>query len=319
MLRILSMISLCAFLGAAPARAEEPAKPVVLATLFPVVDFARAIAGDLAEVVPLLPPGAEAHSYSPTPADMMRLSQARLFLYVSDNMETWVPGLVADAPATLLVRSVAPESAAHFETEAAGHAHEAEAASEHHAEGCGHDHLGLDPHIWLDPLRAQAMADRIAEALSEADPAHAETYRVNATALQARIMELHTEIEKGLADCKSRTIICGGHFAFGHFAKRYSLEHLSPYAGFSPNAQPSPRALAELVRTMRELGTTTLFYEEILDPKLSQVLADEIGAQLLPLHSMHNMTPADIAAGATYFSLMRRNLANIRQGLGCAP
>ena len=163
------------------------------------------------------------------------------------------------------------------------------------------------------------MADRIAEALTEADPAHAAAYRANATALQARIMELHAEIEKGLADCQTRTLICGGHFAFGHFAERYGLSHLSPYAGFSPNAQPSPRALAELVRTMRELGTTTIFYEEILDPKLARVLADEIGAQLLPLHSMHNMTPADIASGATYFTLMRRNLENIRQGLGCAP
>jgi zinc transport system substrate-binding protein len=132
-------------------------------------------------------------------------------------------------------------------------------------------------------------------------------------------MELHAEIERGLADCQNRTLLCGGHFAFGHFAERYGLRHLSPYAGFSPNAQPSPRALAELVRTMRKLGTTTIFYEEILDPKLSRVLADEIGAQLLHLHSMHNMTPADIASGATYFTLMRRNLENIRQGLGCAP
>jgi zinc transport system substrate-binding protein len=318
MLRILSSACLCALLGAAPARAEEPAKPVVVATLFPIVDFARAIAGDLAEIVPLLPPGAEAHSYSPTPADMLRLSHARLFLYVSDTMETWAPGFVADAPASLLVLTVAPESAAHFDAEAEEHA---QAAAEDHAhdDECDHDHLGLDPHVWLDPLRAQAMADRIAAALSEADPAHAAAYRANAAALQTRLMELHAEIEKGLADCQRRTLICGGHFAFGHFAERYGLKHHSPYAGFSPNAQPSPRALAELVRTMRELGTTTIFYEEILDPKLARVLAHEIGAKLLPLHSMHNMTPADIASGATYFTLMRRNLENIRQGLGCAP
>ena len=310
MLRILSIALLFILACTSPAQAEESVKPVVIATLFPVVDFARDIAGDFAEIVPLLPPGAEAHSYSPTPADMMRLSHARLFHYVSDNMETWVPGFVADAPASLLVRAVAPESEAHFGEAAETHNHDAT---------CDHDHLGLDPHIWLDPLRAQAMADRIAAALAEADPAHAAAYRANATALQARIMELHTEIEQGLANCKTRTLICGGHFAFGHFAERYGLRHLSPYSGFSPNAQPSPRALAELVRTMRDLGTTTIFYEEILDPKLARVLADEVGARLLPLHSMHNMTPDDIASGATYFSLMRRNLENIRQGLGCAP
>lgn len=285
--------------------------PVVIATLFPILDFARDIAGDLADVRPLLPPGAEVHSYSPKPADMVGLSRARLFLYLSDDMETWVSGLVADAPPSLLVRTVMPESEA-------GPPPETETEHHHEADD-GHGHLGRDPHIWLDPLRAQAMADRIADALIEADPAHAAVYRANATTLQARIMDLHAEIEKGLADCTSRTLICGGHFAFGHFAERYGLRHLSPYSGFSPDAQPSPRALAELIRTMRELHATALFYEEILDPRLARVLADETGAKLLPLHSLHNRTPADVASGATYFSLMRRNLETIREGLGCAP
>ena len=310
MSRILPVVVLAGLLGTAPVRAEDTTQPVVIATLFPVIDFARDIAGGHAEILPLLPPGAEAHSYAPTPRDMVRLTSARLFLYVSDSMETWVPGLVANAPATLLVRTVAPESEADFgpETEA-----------EDHNDGCGHAHLGRDPHIWLDPLRAQAMADRIADALIEADPAHAADYRANCIALQNRIMALHTEIAKGLANCRGRTIICGGHFAFGHFAARYGLHHLSPYEGFSPNAQPSPRALAELVRTMRQLNTSAIFYEEILDPRLARVLADETGAQLLPLHSMHNMTKEDIAAGETYFTLMHRNLANLRKGLGCGP
>jgi zinc transport system substrate-binding protein len=312
MSKILALALLSAFFGPAAARADAPPRPVVVATLFPILDFAANIAGDHAEIVPLLPPGAEAHSFSPTPGDMVRLSRARLFLYLSDDMETWVPGLLSAVRSdSLLVRAVAPETSAHFDAEADDH---------EHGEHCDHGHaLGRDPHIWLDPLRAQAMADRIADALSEADPAHAAAYRANATALQQRIMDLHTEIETALARCDSRTIICGGHFAFGHFAERYNLRHLSPYAGFSPNAQPSPRALAELVRTMRELGTTTLFYEEILDPRLARVLADETGAQLLPLHSLHNRTPADIAENATYFTLMRRNLHHLRQGLGCEP
>lgn len=310
MLRRLAIALLAAGLGAGAARAENAARPVVIATLFPVVDFAREIAGDAAEIVPLLPPGAEAHSYAPTPADMVRLSSARLFLYVSPDMETWVPGLVANAPATLRVRAVAPESAAD-----AGH----EAEEHEPGDDGGHDHHGHDPHVWLDPLQALDMADRIAAALAEADPAQAGLYQANAAGLKSRLTDLHNDFLAGLADCRSRVVVCGGHFAFGHFAERYGLRHLSPYAGFSPNAQPSPRALAELVRTLRTLGTSAIFYEEILDPKLARVLADETGAQLLPLHSMHNMTREDIAAGATYFTLMRRNLENLRKGLGCAP
>ena len=311
MLRFL-FIFILSILFSAPAvrAAAEAPRPVVIATIFPIVDFARDIAGDYADIVPLLPPGVEAHSYSPTPADMLRLSSARLFLYLSDDMETWASGLVADAPATVLIRTVAPESEAAVEPDAEDHDED---------DADGHHHHGQDPHIWLDPLRAQAMADRIASALAEADPAHADIYRANCSALQTRLMELHAEIEQGLGNCQSRTIICGGHFAFGRFAERYGLHHLSPYAGFSPNAQPSPRALAELVRTMRKLGTTAIFYEEILDPRLARVLADETGAQLLPLHSMHNVTKEDIAAGETYFTLMRRNLTNLQKGLGCVP
>ena len=168
----------------------------------------------------------------------------------------------------------------------------------------------------LADFEASIGADRIAAALAEADPAHADAYRANCTALQGRLMDLHAEIERGLAGCRSRTIVCGGHFAFGHFAERYGLRHLSPYAGFSPDAQPSPRALAQLVHTLRETGATAVFYEEILDPRLARVLADETGAQLLPLHSMHNVTKEDLASGATYFTLMRRNLENLRRGLG---
>ena len=310
MFKIFSIVVCIAFFFTAPARAEEAPKPVVFATLFPVIDFARTIAGDFADVRPLLPPGSEAHSYSPTPTDMMSLSKARLFLYVSDNMETWVSGLVADAPSSLHVRAVVPASEAHIEDED---------EELDHDEDSDHHHHSIDPHVWLDPLQAQAMVRAIADALSEADPDHAIIYSVNAQALQNRLQELDTEISAALATCKTRTLICGGHFAFGHFAARYGLQHLSPYSGFSPNAQPSPRALAELVQKMRALGTSTIFYEEILDPKLSRVLADEVGARLLPLHSMHNITPADIASGATYFSLMRINLENIRQGLSCAP
>jgi zinc transport system substrate-binding protein len=240
---------------------------------------------------------------------MMRLTKARLFLYLSADMEVWVSRLVADAPATLRVRAVGPPPAA---DEPGEEPHD-------HSDECLHESASHDPHVWLDPLQALAMVDRIAAALAEADPVNAPAYHANAAALQSRLMALHQEIQAALANCRSRVIICGGHFAFGHFTARYGLEHLSPYSGFSPNAQPSPRALAQLVRRMREGNASAIFYEEILDPRLARVLADETGAQLLPLHSLHNRTPDDVANGATYFSLMRRNLESIQAGLGCAP
>ncbi|MDR0994093.1 MAG: zinc ABC transporter substrate-binding protein [Verrucomicrobiota bacterium] len=275
--------------------------PLILATLFPVVDFAREVAGEYADVAAVLPPGAEAHSFSPTSADIMRLSRADAFLYVSDNMETWVPRLLATAPPGMLITALAPTS------------EEPEGQEE---EGTPHAHShAQDPHVWLDPLQAMEMVERIANTLSAVAPDHAAVYDANASALRNRLLELHQEIETALADCPQRTLMVGGHFAFGHFANRYGLTHISPYPGFAPNAQPSPRALAQLVKTMRENNTHALFYEEILDPKLARVLAQETGAFLLPLHSLHNLTTAEVAEAPSYFTLMRRNLENLKKGL----
>ncbi len=292
--------------GIGTAGADAP-RLRVLTTLFPITDFARTIGGGHADVSSILPPGAEPHSYSPSPADIMKLKRADVFLYASDEMETWIPRLLTAAPPDLKAIAVAPPP-----DDEGGEGH-----SEEEEDDDGHHHHARDPHVWLDPLQAIDMARRIEQAFTAADPANADAYKANADALCERLLALHREIESTLKDCPDRTIMAGGHFAFGHFANRYGLAHVSPYPGFAPNAQPSPRAIAQMIKTMREQHTRALFYEEILDPKLSRMLAGETGAVLLPLYSMHNLSTADVAASPSYFDLMRRNLDSLQRGL-CA-
>lgn len=199
------------------------------------------------------------------------------------------------------------------------HGHDHGASADAHAGDASdhHHHHGKDPHIWLDPLLARTMVSTIAEAFAAKDPAGAEIYRNNAESYAKELAALDREITEGLSGCERRTIIYGGHFAFGYFARRYGLEHVSPYPGFAPDAEPSPRAVAELVETMKHTGASVIYHEELIDPKVARAIAAETGARLLLLHGAHNLSREEREQGLTYLRIMRDNLARLREGLAC--
>ncbi|MDA3831926.1 MAG: zinc ABC transporter substrate-binding protein, partial [Spirochaetales bacterium] len=106
-------------------------------------------------------------------------------------------------------------------------------------------------------------------------------------------------------------------FAFGHFIKRYNLQALSAYPGFSADVKPSPRSIATLIGTMQETGARAVYYEELMDPKVARIIVEETGAQLLLLHGVHNVSKNEMEASVTYLSLMGDNLKRLQQGLVC--
>lgn len=177
-----------------------------------------------------------------------------------------------------------------------------------------HEH-GADPHIWLDPVFAKQMIDNIVAGLSQADPTNAEVYRQNGAAYKAKLETLHNQFASFLATVESRTILYAGHFAFGHFARRYDLEHKSPYVGFSPNAEPTPRRIAELIENVRETQSRVIFHEELVEPRVARIIAEATGARMLLLHGAHNVSREELRGGATYLSIMEGNLARLREGL----
>ncbi|MBS3984705.1 MAG: zinc ABC transporter substrate-binding protein [Selenomonadales bacterium] len=184
--------------------------------------------------------------------------------------------------------------------------------------GDGHDHAhehGQDPHIWLDPVFAQHMVDNIVAGLAQADPQNAAFYRENGEAYKVKLQALHEQFASFLATVENRTILYAGHFAFGHFARRYGLEHKSPYVGFSPNAEPTPRRIAELIENVRETGSQVIFHEELVEPRVARIIAEATGARMSLLHGAHNVSREELRAGATYLSIMEGNLARLREGL----
>ncbi len=275
----------------------------VVTTIFPLWEFAREVGGQDAEVELLLPPGVEPHAFEPTPGDVARINEADIFIYTGAEMEPWaqrlLPGITnqnlqiidASQGRGLLSHGDRPE------------------------EGGPHGHA--DPHIWLDFSIDLKIVDSIAEALIERNGDRRDVFLANAETYKAKLSVLDEEYRRGLKDCASRTIVSGGHFAFGHLAQRYGLKAVSPYEGFSPNAEPSPRAVAELVTLVRSTGAKYVFYEELVSPRVTQVLAEETGAEPALLHAAHNLSADEFTRGVTFLSIMEENLKQLRKALQC--
>jgi zinc transport system substrate-binding protein len=165
---------------------------------------------------------------------------------------------------------------------------------------------GEDPHIWLDPVRFAQAVERIARGTGGAGSAYDEIRSLKL---------LDAEYRSGLADCDHRVIVTT-HAAFGGLAARYRLTQLS-LAGRSPESEPGPRELEELLDRVRASGATTVFVEPLVSDDVAQTVAREAGAEVATLDPIEGLSEERLAAGEDYLSVMRSNLAALRQALRC--
>lgn len=290
--------------------APKPVRPVVVTTLFPLYDFARSVAGDRMEVVLLLPPGMEPHHFEPRPEDIARIQRAALFVYTGPFMEPWAERVLAGTDRAKVRVLQAAEGVSLMQVEEDnGHGKQ---DKDH-----GHGGRGVDPHIWLDFDNDRIMVEKIAAALSLVDPGGATIYRQRAEGLLKRLEDLDRNYREGLASCGSRTVIHGGHNAFGYLGRRYNLTYRAA-AGVSAEVEPTPRRLAELVKLMRSGKSRAVFSEELVSPRVAEVISRETGATVLKLHGAHNVGKDELARGVGFIDLMEENLKNLKAGLGCA-
>jgi len=293
--------------GTSPPQAQSPApakpKPTVVASFYPLYEFTRQVAGDLAEVTSLVPPGVEPHDWEPAPQDVARLEKARVFVYNGAGFEPWADKLLANLGGKGPVVVVATQGIDLLGADLPGHGHERDAATRQ------------DPHAWLDPVLAQKQVESIRAALAQADPENAQRYAANAKAFSERLAAVGDHYERGLAQCARREIVVS-HASFAYPAKRYRLTQV-PVMGLSPDSEPSPAQLAQIVRFARRHKVTVIFFETLVSPKLAETLAREVGAQTLVLNPIEGLTKDDQAAGKGYIELMEDNLKNLRTALGC--
>lgn len=275
---------------------EDDGRLSVVTTLFPQYDFARQIAGEYADVTLLLPPGTESHTFEPTPSDIASIEEADLFVYTGDAMEPWAGRILE----TVSVRSVDLSACVPLHEEEHDH---------------GHDHGGVDPHIWTSPQNARLMVHSLTDALCEADGLHAQEYRRRADAYDGELALLDGTFREITDGADRRELIFGGRFALHYFTEEYGLTPLSAYDSCSEEAEPSARAVARLIDHIREERIPVVYYEELTDPRVARVICEETGAKLLLFHSCHNVSREELRQGVTYVSLMRQNAEHLREGL----
>ncbi len=175
-------------------------------------------------------------------------------------------------------------------------------------EGAAFDVLGRDsdPHVWLDPVRFAQIAAELGRQAGRPEAGEE---------LAAKLSLLDATYRRGLRRCERKALVTS-HAAFGHLADRYGMTHLS-LSGSSPEAEPGPRELEDLIDAVRASGATTVFAEPLVSDRVAETVAREVGAELAVLDPLEGLSEERLAAGEDYLSVMRENLAALREALGC--
>ena len=289
---------------------EDSERPQIVATVFPAYDFARSAAGELADVTLLLPPGAESHSYEPTPADILRVQRCDLFIYLGGESDAWVDTILsAIEPRGDVLRMMDCVDLLEEETVEGmqgGHDHEED-----------HDHLGevlsMDEHVWTAPRNAAAVTRIIGQRLALLDRSNGEAYAAGAEAYALELEALDRDFAAFFDTLPDRTIVFGDRFPLLYFAEAYDLDYYAAFPGCGAQTEPSAATVAFLTRKVREEGLPAVWYIEFSNHLVADSIAEAAGVETAQFHTCHNVSRADLEAGATYLSLMRANLEALRE------
>ena len=309
---ISSLLPVLSGCGGAPEKAEGGM--TIVAANFPAYDFARAVAGE-AGVKLLLPPGGEAHSYEPTPADVIAIQECDLFIYAGGENEEWVAqmiqGLELDPDrAIAMLEVVEPLTEEHIE------GMEPERGHEHgHGEGCEHGHEEYDEHVWTSPKNAALIVQAICDRLSRIRPFRAGELAANAESYKKELERLDGEFREVVNNGRRKTLVFADRFPVRYFTEEYGLKYYAAFPGCSAQCEASPKTVAFLIDRVREENIPAVFKIELSNGSIARAVAESTGAKVLTFTSCHNLTRDEFQAGATYISLMEENLQNLREAL----
>jgi len=317
--RLLALVVTAVLMLPLPISAGATKLPVT-ASILPLGDFCEKIGRDLVTVKVLIPPGASPHVFEPPPVAVAQAMEARVFVYVGAGLDPWAERLLRSQVARKMLAVAAVEGIPLIKEVAKHHNHESPAGEEGHhhpgetkgresAAATRHDHEQGNPHVWLDPVLAQDICRRIAQAFIQADPAHRQEYEGNLSRYLTELEQLHGDIAKEVAGFRQREYVTF-HPAFTYFSRRYGLREAGVIET-APGREPSPGHLQKIIAEIKKTGSRAVFAEPQLSPRVAEVIAREAGVKVLLLDPLGGRPPY----GSDYLKLMRHNLAILAQGL----
>jgi len=293
----LKTLLVIALLSSGAAATAAPAGRIaVVASFYPLYEFARQVGGDRVTVRNLVPAGAEPHDYELTPREVIAVNEARVVIYNGAGLEPWVQKLLPQVPGRV-VKVNAGDGIQFMQI------------------GSGQGRGQIDPHVWLDPVLAQRLVDNVLAGLVQADVSGRAVYEANAAAFKAKLGALQERTQRTLAPCRKKVFITT-HATFGYFAARYGLTQFA-IAGVTPGAEPSAAKIREILRIVRQHDIHVIYYETLVSPRVAATIAREAGARTLVLNPIEGLTGAEVRQGKDYLSVMDENVRSLAQGLDC--
>ena len=335
------VVGLLAFLVLNREKFEQK-KHSVVSTSFPGYDFARAVTKNTnISTKMLVKPGAETHTYEPTPQDIIDIKNADMFVYVGGDSDTWVEKILKDVDTKKthvmklidLVSTVNEEIVEGMEDEDHDHDHDHKHSHDHnHSHSHGHDHehdhdhdhdhdherdhdydhdedeVEIDEHVWTSPKKAMEIVKKIAEVASEIDADEKTKINDNAEKYVAEIAQVDKDLHQAI-DGKISEIVVADRFPFRYFADEFGLKYAAAFSGCSEQTEASAKTISFLINKVKQDKVKKIYKIELSNGKIAETVSKDTGAEVLELHSAHNVTADDFSKGVTYVDLMKRNLA----------
>lgn len=272
----------------------------VIASFYPLYEFSRNVGGQQAEVSSFIPIGVEPHDWDPSSGDILNLKESDIFIYNGAGFEPYVEQLIDSDEYENMIFVESTKGSDLIKSE--------------HDEEQDHD-SEYDPHVWLDPILVKHQVMMIKDAMIQADSKNTQYYEANANAYNIKLDELDAKIKIGLSNCKKDTFM-PFHNSATYFANRYGLKVFA-LSGTAPESEATANELKEFVDFVKEHDIKVIFAEDLVDPRLAQVLADEAGVQVMIFSPIEGLSKDDIASGKTYIDKMEENLKNLKMALDC--
>ena len=326
------VVGLLAFLVLNREKFEQK-KYSVVSTSFPGYDFARAVTKNTnISTKMLVKPGAETHTYEPTPQDIIDIKNADMFIYVGGDSDTWVEKILKDVDTKKthvvklvdLVSTVEEEIVEGMEDEDEHdhdhdhdhdhkHDHDHDHHHDHESHAHKHDHeeeeegLEIDEHVWTSPKNAMEIVKKIAKVASEIDAAEKNKIDDNAEKYVAEIAQVDKDLHQAI-DGKISEIVVADRFPFRYFADEFGLKYAAAFSGCSEQTEASAKTISFLINKVKQDKVKKIYKIELSNGKIAETVSRDTGAEVLELHSAHNVTADDFSKGVTYVDLMKRNL-----------
>lgn len=278
----------------------------VTAAAFPEYDFVRAVAGDLAEITLLLPPGAEAHSFEPTPQDIACIGSCRVFIYGGGESDVWLDRILDSGNREGKAILSLMDCCALREEEIQEHMTAEEEEGEE---------TEYDEHVWTSPVNAIAITEAVRDALSAADPENAAAYAANAEDYIRRLRELDSALRELVRGSRRQLLVFGDRFPFLYFVREYGLSYAAAFPGCSSGTDANPATVAHLIDLVKAEEIPVVFRCDLSAGKIADTIAEAAGARVLTLWSGHTVSREAFRAGETYLTLWAKNLEALKEAL----